>query len=111
VLFGISQADGHTSQAESEKIRQIAGFFGISSQDFISIRAMFVKEQDNAYKILEIDKSVTDAEVKKAYRSMAKKYHPDKLMDMDEAYRNGAQEKFNAVQNAYESIQRERGMS
>lgn len=110
-LFGISRADGHVSEAESRKIQEIAGYFRVTHQDFVSIRAMFIKEQDNAYKILEIEKTASDAEVKKAYRSMAKKYHPDKLMDMDEAYRQGAQEKFNAVQQAYESIQKERGLN
>lgn len=110
-LFGIAQADGHVSESESRVIGQIAGYLRLSQRDFISIRAMFVKERDNAYKILEIDKSVPDHEVKKAYRSMAKKYHPDKLMDMDEAYRKGAEEKFRKVQEAYETIRKERGMS
>ena len=63
-----------------------------------------------AYTILEIDKSASDAEVKKAYRTMVKKYHPDKLQHMDEVHRNGAQEKFNKVQEAYEQIQKERGI-
>ncbi|MGB5982639.1 MAG: TerB family tellurite resistance protein [Nonlabens sp.] len=110
-LFGIAQADGHVGDAEVRVIQQIAGYLRLSQRDFISIKAMFVKDRDNAYKILEIDKSVPDHEVKKAYRTMAKKYHPDKLMDMDEAYRNGAEEKFQKVQEAYETIQKERGMS
>ena len=71
---------------------------------------MFFKEADSAYKILEISKTATDDEVKKAFRTMAKKYHPDKLMEMDEAYRKGAEEKFRKVQEAYETIQKERGM-
>ncbi len=41
---------------------------------------------------------------------MAKKYHPDKLQHMDEAYRQGAEDKFRMVQEAYETIQKERGM-
>ena len=53
--------------------------------------------------------SATDAEVKKAFRTMAKKYHPDKLQHMDEAYQKGAREKFQNVQEAYETIQKERG--
>ncbi len=109
-LFGIAQADGHTSTAETNVLQQIAGYLRLTQRDFISIRAMFVKDQDNAYKILEIDKSVPDHEVKKAYRTMAKKYHPDKLVDMDEAYKKGAEEKFRKVQEAYETIQKERGM-
>lgn len=109
-LFGIAQADGYVGDPEIRVIQQIAGYLRLSQRDFISIKAMFVKDKDNAYKILEIDKSVPDHEVKKAYRTMAKKYHPDKLMDMDEAYRRGAEEKFQKVQEAYETIQKERGM-
>jgi len=110
-LFGIAQADGNVSNSELRILEQIAGYLRLTQRDFISIKAMFVKDRDNAYKILEIDKSVPDHEVKKAYRTMAKKYHQDKLMDMDEAYRKGAEEKFRMVQEAYETIRKERGMA
>lgn len=109
-LFGIAQADGKVGDAEARIIQEIAGYLRISRMDFESIKAMFFKSADNAYKILEIEKSATDAEVKKAYRNMVKKYHPDKLGHMDEAYRKGAREKFNKVQEAYEQIQKERGI-
>ena len=81
----------------------------MSPRDFESIKAMFFKNPDSAYKILEIDRTATDAEIKKAYRTMAKKYHPDKLQHMDEAYRKGAEDKFRKVQDAYEQLQKERG--
>lgn len=110
-LFGIAKADGSISSAELRILEQISGYLRLTQRDFISIKAMFIKEQDNAYKILEIDKTATDSEVKKAYRTMAKKYHPDKLMDMDEAYRKGAEEKFRKVQEAYETVRQERGMA
>jgi DnaJ like chaperone protein len=71
---------------------------------------MFFQETDSAYKILEITPNATDAEVKKAYREMAKKYHPDKLQSQDSALIKGAQEKFQEVQKAYETIQKERGL-
>ena len=108
-LFSIANADGSVSQAEAGKIRQIAGYLRIGVKDFESMYAMFFQTTDNAYKILEIDKSATDAEVKKAFRTMAKKYHPDKIQHMDEAYIKGAEEKFRKVQEAYEKIQKERG--
>lgn len=108
-LFSIANADGHVSQAEANKIREIARYLRLGIKDFESIMAMFFKTTDNAYKILEIDKSATDAEVKKAFRTMAKKYHPDKIQNMDEAYIKGAEEKFRKVQEAYEQIQKERG--
>ncbi len=109
-LFGIAQADGSVSTAEAQKIREIAGFMQIDLRDFESIKAMFFKSADNAYKILEIEKSATDQEVKKAFRTMAKKYHPDKVQHMDPVHIKGAEAKFREVQKAYESIQKERGM-
>lgn len=110
-LFGIAQSDGRVSQAELDKLNQLAGFLRIGSYDFSSIKAMFFKEADQAYKILEIEKSATDDEVKKAYRNMAKKYHPDRVVTQDEAIKKGAEEKFKEVQKAYETIQKERGIS
>ncbi|MBE15824.1 MAG: TerB family tellurite resistance protein [Dokdonia sp.] len=109
-LFGIAQSDGQISSPEVDVLGKIAGHFRINLQDFESIKAMFIKKADSAYKILEIDKTATDSEVKRAFRTMAKKYHPDKLQHMDEAYRQGAEDKFRMVQEAYETIQKERGM-
>ncbi len=109
-LFGIAQSDGRVSESEVHVLSQIAGYFRLNRHDFESIKAMFIKKADSAYKILEIEKTATDAEVKKAFRTMAKKYHPDKLQHMDEAYRKGAEEKFRNVQEAYETIQKERGI-
>lgn len=108
-LFSIAQADGHVSQPEVDKIKEIAGYLVIGQRDFESIKAMFFKNPDSAYKILEIETTATVAEIKSAYRTMAKKYHPDKLQHMDEAYRKGAEEKFRKVQEAYEQLQKERG--
>lgn len=107
-LFNIAQADGHVSGKEVNKIEEICRFFNVSPQDFQSIKAMFFKSADSAYKILEVDKNASDEEIKKAYRKMVKKYHPDKLVNMDEAYQKGAKEKFNQVQQAYEKLQNER---
>jgi len=109
-LFGVANADGFISKTELSKVEQISTALGIRPSDMESIKAMFVKATDSAYKILEISSSATDAEVKKAYRTMAKKYHPDKLQSKDPALIKGAQEKFQKVQEAYEAIQKERGL-
>ncbi|MDC1080820.1 TerB family tellurite resistance protein [Flavobacteriaceae bacterium] len=109
-LFGIANADGSVSRSELNKIQQIAAALGIRRMDIESVKAMFVQQAGNAYKILEIDSNATDAEVKKAYRTMAKKHHPDKLNTADQALKKGAQEKFQQIQAAYEKIQRERGL-
>jgi len=109
-LFGIARADGSVSTLEIGKIREIAGYLRVALRDFESIQAMFIKSADNAYKILEIEKTATDDELKKAYRTMAKKYHPDRVNTENEAIKRGAEEKFKEVQKAYEQIQGERGL-
>jgi DnaJ like chaperone protein len=109
-LFGIAQSDGSIRPLEIDKIREIARYLRVGRSDFESIMAMFVKSADTAYKILEIQKTATDDEVKKAYRTMAKKYHPDKVITENEAIKRGAEEKFKQVQKAYEQIQDERGI-
>lgn len=109
-LFSIANADGLVSSAEARTINEISNYLGIHARDFSSIKAMFFKNPDSAYKILEISRNATDVEIKKAYRDMVKKYHPDKLQHLDEAHRKGGEEKFKKVQEAYEQIQKERGM-
>lgn len=51
------------------------------------------------YEVLGVSRSSTDAEIKKAYRKMAMKYHPDRNPDNKEA-----EEKFKDVQKAYEIL-------
>ena len=108
-LFGIAKADGTVSESEVQAIKTIAGYLYISSSDFESIKAMFYTSTANAYAILGLTKTATVTEIKKAYRTLVKKHHPDKLQHLDEAQLKGAQEKFMQIQGAYESIQKERG--
>lgn len=108
-LFGIAKADGMVTDNEVTQIYTISGYLGISSRDFESIKAMFYNSSDNAYKILEITKDASIDDIKSAYRTMAKKYHPDRVMHLGEEHRKGAEEKFRQVQEAYEKLQKERG--
>lgn len=113
-LFGLAQSDGQISSEEVQQITLTARYLNISVSDFESIRAMFYQRsttaeyRENPYKILEIRSDATDEQVKKAYREMAKKYHPDKVQTQSEVLRKGAEEKFKKIQEAYEQIQRER---
>jgi len=110
LLFNIAVADGKVNTSELDAIEKMAGYLGIASSDYMSIRNMFVPETDSSYKILEIEPSVTDDEVKKAYRRMAMKYHPDKVGHLGEEFRKSADEKFKKVNEAYERIKKERNM-
>lgn len=108
-LFGIASADGTTHENEVDVISVISKYMGISSSDFQSIKAMFVQQVDSAYKILGIDANATDDEVKKAYREMAKKYHPDKVAYLGEDVRKSAEQKLQEVNEAYDKIRKQRG--
>ena len=110
-LFGIAKADEYVSDIEVDEIRKIAGYLYVNQYDFESIKAMFYKSSDSAYKILEVETSVTDSELKTAYKKMVKKYHPDKLIGLGDEHLKGAKEKFQRIQEAYEAIKNERGIS
>ena len=60
----------------------------------------------NPYEVLGVSPNATDEEVKKAYRELARKYHPDKYRDSDLA--DLASEKMKEVNAAYEEIQKMR---
>ena len=109
-LFGIAKADGHVSDSEIEVIRRIAEMMGVAQSDFESVKNMFYRDVNSDYKVLGIEPSATDDEVKKAYRKMAVKFHPDKVTQMGEEYQKGAKEKFQKIQDAYDAIKKQRGM-
>ena len=54
------------------------------------------------YSILGISRDASDEEVKKAYRKLSRKYHPD--ANIDNPNKEQAEEKFKQVQQAYEKI-------
>ena len=64
----------------------------------------------DAYKVLEIDPSATDEEVRAAYRRLALKHHPDRVATLGEDIRKAAEEKFQHINNAKERIYKARGM-
>jgi len=110
LLYSVSMADGSIHPSEIQIIDSIAANIGISRPDLISIKNMFVPETDSAYRILEIERTATNDEVKKAYRRMAMKYHPDKVSHLGEEFRKTADEKFRKVNEAYEKIKKERNL-
>ena len=112
-LFGIAAADGFVSEKETDVIHAISSGMGIVESDYASIKAMFVREESvsqNAYTILGIDPSASDEEVKKAYREMAKKNHPDLVSNLGEEVHQAAEKKFQEINEAYETIKKQRGI-
>ena len=137
LLLKISAADGYMSASESEVILNISMRIGISPADYRSIKAAYMyyfsgnsrsygsngyssgssasssrgMSLDLAYQILEIEPGADEQQVKKAYRKMAMKYHPDKVNNLGEDVKASAAEKFKAVNEAYHKIKEVRGFA
>ena len=110
-LVQIAMADGDFSKSEKSVLEAIAGAIGLSPSDAASVIAMFYKDSESAYSVLGISPDATDDEVKSAYRRMAMKNHPDKVATLGPEVQKAAEEKFKQVQQAYEAIKKERGLS
>jgi len=128
-LFGIASADGEISSPESRMLHSICIYLGIGMGDYTSIYERHVgggysgygsggnragstssRSKKDPYKVLGIERTATDDEVKKAYRRMAMKYHPDKVANMSEDIRKNAEAQFREINEAYEDIKADRGM-
>ncbi len=110
-LFGLAKADGHVADQEIHAIRTISHLLGIPNTDFESVKNMFYRNVNSDYAVLGIESTATEEEIKKAYRQMAVRYHPDKVASMGEEYQKGAKEKFQKIQEAYENIKKARGIN
>jgi len=110
LLFNISLSDSKIHPKEIEIVERISEYMRVTSTDFLSIKNMFVPETDSLYKILEIESTASDEELKTAFRRMAKKYHPDKVSHLGDDFRKTAGEKFRKVNDAYEKIKKERSL-
>lgn len=109
-LVALGACDGLQNR-EVDVLETIANYIGLSKTVSDSIFAMFRPKQDDSnYKILEIEPSATNEEVKKAYRRMAVKYHPDKVATLGPDIQKAAEEKFKAIAQAYAEICKERGI-
>lgn len=114
LLLQIAHADGHLDPAEEKLIREIAIDMGLNDRDYTECKAIFGASGSSivsAYEALGVANSATDQEIKKAYRGIAKQYHPDVLASkgLPEDFTQFAKEKLQKVNAAYDLIKKERG--
>lgn len=110
LLFGLAMADGELSNAEVQVLQEMAHLLRISDADFKSTRAMFGHSTEDAYTVLEVATDATDNELKKAYRKLAAKHHPDKVAHLGEEVQQAAKEKFQHINQAWEQVKKVRGI-
>jgi DnaJ like chaperone protein len=110
ILFGLSKSDGEIHPNEVNIIKDISGMLGISSLDYKSIEGMYKDNLESAFNVLGINKESTNIEIKKAYRKMANKYHPDKIAHLGNEFKEIAHDKFKSVSEAYARIKKDRNI-
>ena len=121
LLFKLAVSDGVLVDEEIKVLHEISSHLGVYSIDFSRIASMFFTFQqgrtggrrrtfstrdklENAYDILGIPKGSSKDEIKKAYRTLTKKYHPDKVAHLGPEYVKIASEKFIKIKDAYDRI-------
>jgi DnaJ like chaperone protein len=114
LLLQIAHADGSLHSAEERLIQQIARDLGLTDRDYQECRALFGGASvsgDSAYEALGVAPDATEAEIKKAYRRIAREYHPDVLQSkgLPEDFMQFAKEKLQKVNEAYDVIKKQRG--
>ncbi len=110
-LVQIAIADGQFDKREKSVLEAVGSTIGLSASDVNSVIAMFYKDSTSAYAVLEVSPSATDDQVRQAYRRMAMKNHPDKVATLGPEVQKAAAEKFRQIQEAYETIKKERGIN
>jgi len=112
-LFHIAKADEVIHPSEEEYLASVARIFGFSETEFAYIRARHVQAKERSpYDVLEVDPSISDAELKKRYRELVRENHPDRLMarGVPEEFIEIANNKIAAINQAYDEIAKERGL-
>ncbi|MDD2929467.1 MAG: co-chaperone DjlA [Sideroxydans sp.] len=124
-LIVMAMADGEYHPEEEKLLMEIAGHLGYGPEAFRRLLDMVVNQThfaggqansetalEDAYKALGVSKDNTDAEVKRAYRKLMSKYHPDKLMGqgLPEDMIKVATEQAKDIQLAYDLVSKQRGM-
>lgn len=125
LAYRVSVADGELAGSEEAYIGRAARLFGVEEQDLVMIAERFARFREgagdgsggpgpravpNPYAVLGVSPSAGDEEIQKAYRLLAAKYHPDKVLHLGQEFIDLAHRKFTIIALAYDTIRKERGL-
>ncbi len=109
IVYMVAFADKEFHASEENMINRIIGFLEISVDDAFEIRGEFCSDNDKHYRILNTSRDASIEDIKKAYRRLSKKYHPDRVTHLGDEFAQLANEKFQKINESYEKIKSEKG--
>lgn len=109
-LAQIAQSDGNVCDAEVAALREVAASMRMAPGEVDSLLNLHGDSLEEAYKVLEVEPTASDEEVRAAYRRLALMHHPDRVATLGEDVRRAAEEKFQCINNAKERVYKARGM-
>jgi DnaJ like chaperone protein len=111
-LMHVAAADGGLHPREDAYLKAVSDRFGFSDSEFRFFRARFIKDCDNPYDVLRLDPKASNEEIKAQYRRLVLNNHPDRLMasGVPAEFIDLATRKLAAINAAYETIAKERGL-
>ena len=104
ILVEVAKSDGSVAEAEVQALRELADWLGVEAQSVDQLSGLGGETLEEAYRVLGLTPDATDEEVRKAYRQMALKYHPDRVQSLGEDVRKQAEETFKKINEAKERI-------
>ncbi|MBN1850887.1 MAG: TerB family tellurite resistance protein [Deltaproteobacteria bacterium] len=112
VLLRLAASDGTLHPEEKKVINRIKVIFHVSDQQFNNLKAVYFKDNDKYYRVLNCTPQCTNEEIKTNYKKLVKDFHPDKIISkgLPEEFVQFATNRFQEIQEAYESVRRERGL-
>ena len=111
-LAEVIKADGIIAPVEVNALREIARAMRMSDNDVDSLLNLqdSSKSLEAAYKVFGLSPDASDDEVRKAYRALALKHHPDRVATLGEDVRKAAEKKFQEINAAKDLIYKSRGL-
>lgn len=119
ILFRLAMADGVFHPDEEKMIRTVASILDISAYELNSIKATYIGSSDSEgseevsshkvnknryYDLLEVPYNATEEEIRKSYRKLMVKYHPDKFGDIHPTAKELINDKAAKINEAYEKL-------
>jgi DnaJ like chaperone protein len=110
LLFKVAAADGKLHQGEEDALKRVKTVFRISDSQFDNLRAIYFKDDNRYYEVLNCSVDSSNDEIKSSYKKLVKEFHPDTIISkgLPEEFIKFATTRFQEIQGAYEKIRQER---